>query len=275
MNKYTIIISCIILIFLLNITISTAFNFKKLKEKSNLKNDGYVVKHNIISNDKIKLIKRYWDNNEHEKIYKMLKNDKNIRSLYKDNLDQNYIMMDYVMYLSNSVIHTCHRDNNGSKFNDINDSYTMILYIDDMDKCLDIVPKSHKHQGIYHQDTTNTFVCSPGSIILFDSNMVHCGSLNSNKDNRRIQLKVTHKDDIEKLSLYKNYYKIMNKPNTNSNISKYIQKGFSCSYPIVADLTQGQNKDWASDKQEKSLFTKIYSKIFYSDKDYYTLKNAF
>lgn len=247
----------------------------KLDEFSDLYNNGYVVKHNIISKDILNKIKDYWDRSEFKQINDIIKGDEEIQKFIKQNIKlSGYKFMDYIMFLENSVLHTCHRDNNSNHFNNIKPSYTMILYIDDMDNCLDVIPNSHKDRlGMYLYDKTNTFMCKGGSIILFDASLVHSGSVDSKEKNRRIQLKISHIDDLEKLSFYQNYNKILDKRNKNSDISKKIQKHFSCRFPIMSDITQGKDKDYI--KGDISWSTGIFSKLFYSDNNYYKLKTAF
>ncbi len=246
-----------------------------LNEFSNLDYHGYVVKNKIISDDILKKIRTHWDKLEYKEINDIIKNDKSIKKFIDENIKMSgYQLMDYIMFLENSVLHTCHRDNNSEYFNDILPSYTIILYIDDMNRCLDVIPKSHNDKlGVYLYDKTRTFVCKGGSIILFNASLVHSGSVDSDNNNRRIQLKVSHKGDLDKLSFYQKYYKILNKQNTNSDISKRVQKHFSCRFPIISDMTQGNDKNYISGNM--SLITKIFSKLFYSDKDYYKLKDAF
>jgi hypothetical protein len=245
-----------------------------LDEFSNLQDDGYVIKHNIISGEDLNQIKNLWDKSEYKEIDNIIKNDTGIKNFVNLHIkSKDYKFMDYIMFLENSVVHTCHRDNNSHYFNNIKPSYTIILYIDDMQNCLDVIPKSHKHRhGFYLYDKTNTFLCKSGSIILFDSSLIHCGSIDSNNHNRRIQLKISHKDDFRNLSFYENYHKIINKQNTNSEISKRIQKKISCTFPIVSDITQGSDKNYISGNI--SPIAKIFSSLFYSDPNYYKLQNA-
>ena len=246
-----------------------------LSEFSNLYDNGYVVKHDIISDKTLTNIRNYWDLSEYKQIDNIIKNDIGIRNFIHGCINKTgYEFMDYVMFLENSIVHTCHRDNNSHYFNNAKPSYTIILYIDDMQNCLDVIPKSHKNQyGVFLYDKTRTFLCKSGSIILFDSSLIHCGSINSSNHNRRIQLKVAHRDDLKNLSFYQNYHKIINKPNTNSEISKRIQKHLSCTFPIISDMTQGSDKNYI--RGNISPLTKIFSKVFYSDKNYYKLQDAF
>lgn len=244
---------------------------RALNEVSDIYRDGYIVKHDIID---VSYIANKWDNKQYEDIYKSLRKNSHILKFIKNNIGDDFILMDYIMFLSNSVLHTCHRDNNGSRFNKLKyKSYTVLIYIEDMDKCLDVIPKSHKHIGFYFTDPTKTFMCKKGSIIIFDSDLVHAGSVDHNPDNRRIQMKICHKDDINTLSFYDKYYKIIDKENANSHESKRFQKDLTCTYPLISDLTQGNDKGYISG--DISFLAKIFSSIFYSDKNYYKLKDAF
>ena len=272
-------ITILLLLLCIVSTVSIFQMFTKrasLNEFSNLDDHGYVVMHNIISEDILNIIRNHWDKSEFKQIDTIIKSNPGIKNFIYTHIPiKEYQFMDYIMFLENTILHTCHRDNNSDRFNNnTKRSYTIILYIDDMQSCLDVIPKSQNDKlGVFMYDKTNTFLCKPGSIILFDASLVHCGSIDSDESNRRIQLKVSHKADLEKLSFYENYHKIINKHNTNSEISKRIQKQFSCQFPVVSDVTQGTDKSYISGNL--SYLTQIFSKLFYSDKDYYKLQDAF
>lgn len=268
-------IAAILFLFALYITINALLRTTtKLNTVSDIKTHGYIVEEKILNSSQVQRIQNQWDNKQYRDIYDSIRNNEDILKLIQKKIGNDYIIMDYVMYLSNSVLHTCHRDNNGSRFNELKGkSYTMILYIDDMKNCLDVVPYSHRHMGIYNKDSTHTFICEPGALIIFDADLVHSGSLGNTENNRRIQMKICHKDDVSNLKYYDNYHKIMDKQNTNSLFSKQVQKEFSCKYPVISDMTQGNNKSYISGKI--SNLEKLFSQIFYSNKDYYKLPNAF
>jgi ectoine hydroxylase-related dioxygenase (phytanoyl-CoA dioxygenase family) len=272
MNTY-IKVTIVFIILCIIISIFTR-QYQALSEISDLNTHGYIVKHDVLKDYELKKIQDQWNYREYKDIYMYLKYNKDLLEIIRNTLGENYVIMDYIMYLSNSVLHTCHRDNNGSRFNDIkHKSYTMLIYIDDLKECLDVVPESHKHIGVYSTDQTMTFMCKPGSIIIFDSDLVHSGGLSEDVNNRRIQMKITHRDDYQKLNFYDNYFKIVNKPNKNSEFSKKIQKHLTCQFPIFSDLTQGNNKEYISG--EISDLGKVFSHYFYSDKDFYKLEDAF
>ena len=265
----------IYIILLLCILCNMFMKRDNLNEFSDLDEHGYVIKHNIISDDVLKIISNHWDKSEFRQIDTLIKNNRDIKDFIYTHIQlKEYQFMDYIMFLENTILHTCHRDNNSDRFNNTNRSYTIIIYIDNMKSCLDIVPKSQNDKlGLYLYDKTNTFLCKSGSIILFDASLVHCGSIDSDPSNRRIQLKVSHKSDLENLSFYQNYHKIINKYNTNSEISKRIQKQFSCQFPIISDITQGKDKSYITGNL--SYLTQVFSKLFYSDGDFYKLQDAF
>jgi len=249
-------------------------------QNSDIIKDGYFMFKNVLTNDEIITIRKLWDNKDYNGIKMAVHNNKNLLANIKNKLGEDYQLMDYIWFIEKSVVHTCHRDNNSHLFQFNNyprRSYTMIMYIDDMDKCLDIIPGSNNtgygYFGINLYDATNTVLCKPGDLLLFDANLVHSGSLESKKNNRRIQLKVTHKYDIEKIGYYTNVNRILDKQNTNSEISKVVQKSFSCQFPIISDMTQDINKESVNINNEPSMLQKLYSVIFYSDENFYRLKS--
>ena len=67
-----------------------------------------------------------------------------------------------------------------------------------------------------------------GDIIIFNANLIHVGAINTKTDNKRVQMKLTYKDDLEALSYYQNFHKVANK---DSYVPKYVQKlnSLSCS----------------------------------------------
>ena len=274
--KQTFIIIIFIFIILILIYI---FNKKRkiLNINSDIIDDGYIIENNIFSKEKTNLIQQLWDHKKFEDINVLIQNDQRLNNFIHNSLNNDYDLQDYIMFIENSVLHSCHSDSNGSKFNkDTHESYTIIIYIDNMKNCLDIAPKSHKKnaQQIYLTgDPTRTFICSSGDLILFNSNSLHAGSVNSDKENRRIQLKVIHKNDVEKLDYYNGYHKIINKSNTNSDYSKYLQKHLTCQFPISGNISLKNNKEYING--DINFLTKLYSYWFYGDSKYYEIPDAF
>jgi hypothetical protein len=255
-----------------------AFHTKTIKKGTStcINKDGFITAHDILDKNKMADINRLWDAGEFKAIDDIIKNDINANALIYSILPKTFKFMDYIMFIEKSVIHSAHRDQNSDRFNDINEpSYTMIIYIGDMQDCLDVTPGSHKPNdtGIYLYDKSQTFKCSSGSVILFDSGLVHSGSLGSSPNNRRIQLKVSCESDFQKLSYYQGYHKLMQKENTNPEWLKYIQKHFTSQYPLLADLTQGNaSRDYIDGNL--SWYQKLFSMAFYSDPNYYKLSDA-
>ena len=275
------IIFIIILSYLLRVILITNQNGQYISRDDNMDiiKDGYFMCKNVLTQKEIETIKTLWDNKDYSGIKNIVHSNKNLLENIKKQLGEDYMLMNYIWFIENSVVHTCHRDNNSHlfKFNNYpRRSYTMILYIDDMDKCLDVIQGSNNngygYLGMNLYDATNTVLCKPGDLLLFDANLVHSGSLETKKNNRRIQLKVTHKYDIEKISYYNNVNRILDKHNTNSEISKVLQKSISCQFPIISDMTQDVNKESVNIEKEPSMLQKMYSVIFYSDENFYRLK---
>ena len=146
-----------------------------------------------------------------------------------------------------------------------------------MDKCLGVIPKSHKsldNNKFNLFDQVDNIVCNKGDIILFNANLIHVGVISDN-DHLRIQMKLTHPDDIETLSYYQNFNKIENKV---PHFIKKIQKNFTCSIPVISDLSQQVNIQSArgSDNGVKIPFLqKAFSYLFYGNTKFYDLPNAF
>jgi hypothetical protein len=260
------------------LTISIVYNNfrKKIVDNPNEADiiyDGFIKRDNILSYDDIVTVNKLWDSSDFNELKKIIHGNSNLNTMISEVLGNDYILMDYIWYIEKGNVHTCHRDNNGDMFNKgTRRSYTMLLYVDYLNNCLEVVPQSNNSSSnIFISPMTQTIKCTNGSAILFDANLIHAGSLESNKQNRRIQLKVTHKYDIKKLDYYNNYNKYLNKENNNSLTSKYLQKYMTCSLPILSDVNQELNKSSGNTKNEPSILQKLYSYFFYSDANYYRL----
>jgi hypothetical protein len=186
-------------------------------------------------------------------------------------LPEGYVFHDYIFFIRRSQFHTCHRDYNGDLFNEgIRPSYTMIVYLSDMDRCLDVIPGSHtsKNDNLGLTDRTQTVHCLTGDVLLFNANLVHSGSLNDGTF-PRVQLKVSHRDDMEKLAYYQNYHKVLNEESPYSQANQYFQKHLFCTFPIISEWTKGYdtNKDTTksdavkSVEKEQSLISTFYAKL--------------
>ena len=157
----------------------------------------------------------------------------------------------------------------------------MLIYLEDMEKCLGVIPDSHKHVNSYSInifDKVLNIPCKRGDIILFNANLIHVGCINKKDDNLRIQLKVSHKDDIDNLKYYQNYNKILSKDNELHIGIRKAQRNFSCMFPFLSNLTQNENIKTARgsvDGANIGFLQQAFSYLFYGNKDFYDLPNAF
>jgi hypothetical protein len=198
-------------------------------------------------------------------------------------MNEHYQFQDYIWIIEKSSVHTCHRDNNGDFFNKNQKypSYTMLVYLEDMDKCLGVIPESHKNPNSYFIDYSNSLtnlLCKNGDSIIFNANLIHVGTFNEKDDNLRIQLKVTHKEDIPFIFYYQNFHKILNQDNNIPIYLRKIQKNLSCTFPGISNWTQNENiktSRGSVNGADIGSGQKIFSYIFYGNPNFYDLPNAF
>jgi ectoine hydroxylase-related dioxygenase (phytanoyl-CoA dioxygenase family) len=222
-----------------------------------LKDDDLSVLHNYISKGEIQHIKQF--------IMDSTESLPTIQSI----LGKEYTFQDYLFFIKKSQFHTCHRDYNGDFFNVTQQfpSYTLILYLEDMDKCLDVIPGSHLSQSDYNwnmTDYTQTVLCKKGDALLFNANLVHGGSLNEKENNQRIQMKISHIEDMDVLHFYNEYNKVLNVENNTPMFLKQLQKNVSCQFPAMSDYLKkydgnNENTNTQTDTWFSSLFTPLES----------------
>jgi ectoine hydroxylase-related dioxygenase (phytanoyl-CoA dioxygenase family) len=252
-------------------------------EKYDLHNDGIQLFKNVFNKHEIEELIMLSNEKKYEDVkYRLIHNAK-LLNIIQNVTNSQYIFQDYIWIIKKSVVHTCHRDNNGDFFNknQQHPSYTMLIYLEDMEKCLGLLPNSHKNMNSYNinlfQDVVN-IPCKKGDVILFNANLIHVGCINKKDDNLRIQMKVSHKDDIETLGYYQNFNKILDKDN---HLPVFLRKGqqqLSCMFPIFSNLTQNENIRTARGSDngvEVGLPQKTFSYLFYGNSDFYDLPNAF
>ena len=278
------VITILLVLFLLWIIITAFFSEVPLYKptKNDLDKNGFIIYNNVLTNDEIYKLNSLCTDNDYKKTKDVLLNHTRLNKLIKS-IGPDYIFQDYVWIIKKSSVHTCHRDNNGDFFNEgqQHPSYTMLVYLEDMDKCLGVIPESHKNQYSYFIDFNGNLVnlpCNKGDVILFNANLIHVGTLNARDDNLRVQLKVTHKDDIDKLSYYQNFNKVLNKNNTMPMHIRKAQRNLSCMFPGFSNLTQSENirtSRGTDNGVNIGVFQQWFSYLFYGDVNFYDLPNAF
>ena len=185
-------------------------------------------------------------------------------------LGEDYVFADYIYTIEKSSVSTCHRDESGSVFNPTlkHPSYTILFYLEPMEACLDVIPKSHKERNeVYLSNSLESIPCKPGQAILFDADLIHSGSINTKNDNKRIQMKIVHKDDLETLYFLNKYYKIGDASKKTSLQNTLFYRRLSCTFPGVADFTKNGNA-------MPPFLKYLYKKLVYGDEDNYKLKNV-
>ena len=122
-------------------------------------------------------------------------------------LPTDYVFIDYIYKISNSALFTFHRDVTSSKniFKTKYPVYTLIVY--NTDGCLiSYCPGSHKSYPFVHSHIVN-YTGTPGTVVLFDSDVLHAGCINKCTPRQVVQYKLCHKDDLIKLSSLDGIYK--------------------------------------------------------------------
>jgi len=277
-------ILCVIIIITVSflVRLFVLYNTGSKKQTYNLQEDGVCVIKNMISEKDIQQYKTYIARDEVLYVKDQILHSEKIKHRVQTILNSSYLFHDYIFLLKKSQFHTCHRDYNGDFFNENqkHPSYTMIIYLENMDKCIDVIPKSHTSfysNAINLTDPTKTVVCKAGDAILFNGNLIHTGTINDREDNMRIQLKISHIDDHETLSFYQNYNKVLDKTNTRPKWVKNLQKHVSCQFPIIGTYSQNYDFNLVSGSSESPITQFIkstYSKIMYGDESFYDLDTA-
>jgi hypothetical protein len=101
--------------------------------------------------------------------------------------------------------------------------------------------------------------------------------LTDKDDHLRVQLKITHPDDLDALSYYQDFNKVLNKPNTNPSFVRRMQRRISCMVPAISNLTQQDNIRSARGTDGGATITtgqRIFSYLFYGDSSFYDLPDV-
>ena len=253
-----------------------------------LESDGAQLFKSAIPLETIRRWKTMCRSREYKELKSEMHSDPNLQKIIR-RVSAKHVFQDYIWIIEKSAVHTCHRDNNGTFFNadQKHPSYTMLVYLDqlnktngDPEKCLGIIPKSHKSKyanAVNVFDQVRDIRCSTGDVIVFNANLIHVGTITERDDNLRVQMKLSHPDDLEVLGYYQNFNKVLNKENHNSKMVRQIQRHVSCSVPFVSDLTQTENirsSRGTAGGAEISDAQKWFSYLFYGRTDFYDLPNA-
>jgi len=281
-NIIQIFLGMIILFFLFTIF----FNKDRISEISvnyDLEKDGVCVIPNVLQEYEINEIRKLSMDGKYQNIKNYLNNHYLLKQLCLKQTGKDYVFQDYIWIIKKSTIHTCHRDNNGDFFNEGQKypSYTVLVYLEPMEKCLGVIPRSHYKKNSYSfnlNDPVIHLTCNPGDVIIFNANLIHVGPMNNKSHHLRCQMKLSHKEDLHTLHYYQNFNKVLNEENNVPEIVRHIQKRGSCSLPILSDLMQQESVRTvrgSKNGNEVGIFQKIFSYLFYGNKDYYDLPNAF
>lgn len=276
----------ILLLIIFIIILKCALQKDKLdlpNKNYDLQKNGFVVIKNVLTNTELKeLQNNCYENNYNIAKQSLIHNNYLLNNIRKHIKGNNYEFQDYIWIIKKSSVHTCHRDNNGDFFNKNQQfpSYTLLVYLEDSEKCLGVVPYSHNNMNSYNvnfSNVVNYLPCKKGDAILFNANLIHVGAINK-KDNLRVQMKISHKDDLSVLSYYQNYNKVLDTENNLPFVIKHIQKNVSCMFPFISNLTQSENirtSRGSNNGVEIGNLQKIFSYLFYGNSKFYDLPNAF
>ena len=255
------------LFILLSISIRYFVNKSYLpgNKPSRLQQDGIVLLPNLLSKNDMDTLHDDIDTDNIINAKMHIMHSKNIRKMIDDMLGKDYIFQDYIFLIKKSQFHTCHRDYNGDLFNNgqTHPSYTILFYLTDMGKCLDVLPESHlSMQDNYNiTDYTKTIPCKKGDALLFNANLVHNGSLTESDNNTRIQMKLSHKSDIDALQFYNNYNKVLDTPNTSPMIVKQIQKHVTCQFPVISQYVKQFDTNKSDNQTTSGFFSSFFPKL--------------
>jgi hypothetical protein len=253
------------------------------EENPTLENIGYVKCASVFQKEEVQLLLEQCKKGDYVATKQYLLSSHKLKNLISTTLPQEYVLHDYIWIIQKSMVHTCHRDNNGEFFNQgqKHPSYTMIIYLENMERCLSILPASHKEKNSYFFNFTTPLTdifCEPGDVVIFNANLIHVGAFNKSDDNVRIQMKVSNNADIGVLSYYQNFNKVLKQENTLPELVRKSQRSLSCTFPGISDLTQTDNIQSSRgtvNGAEVGWGQRVFSYLFYGKSDFYDLPNAF
>jgi hypothetical protein len=218
--------------------------FLSRDENHSLTKDGFCLLKNVFDSSEVD----YMANQTHDQsnaslnqIKTFIINHQKLLNMLKQQCKLNeYEFNDYVFAILGSQISTCHRDFNGTMFHDQlqHPTYTMVIYLHKMKSCMDVVPESHlrEYNNNYFIDNSKHVACEIGDVLLFNSNLIHAGSIiNDDVSNPRIQMKICHKDDRKHLDFLEDYTRVLSVHDDDPqsmNMMTQFSKHYSCQFPI-------------------------------------------
>ena len=277
----------LVLLFCVNYFILYKDQTIKHGDKYNLERDGFCLYKNILTESEIENLKSMCQHKHYKQIKDTLLNNQQLIVLKNKATSDQYVFQDYIWIIEKSSVHTCHRDNNGDFFNENqkHPSYTALVYLEDMGKCLGVMPESHKDlyaNSVNFTDTVKNILCNKGDVIIFNANLIHVGTINTTNDsnsnwttkddNLRIQLKITHKDDIKAISFYENYNKILDEENKLPKSIRIFQRNLSCMLPFISNLGQNTIQTTTQTKND-NIIKKLYSYLCFGNGKAFDLPN--
>ena len=246
-----------ILLVLLIVFIIYKRNTYHVTDKPTIDINGYEVI-SIFTENEVNLLLEYAEHDENKKASDYVRNSQKVIEAKNRVLGTDYVFADYSFILKKSQLSSCHRDDNGTMINKDSQypSYTIIVFLKSMENCLKVIDKSHtKQEGFYFTQPPEDIKCTPGQMIIFDSNLVHAGAFNKNINNTRIQMKLVHHNDIENHPELKNFHKELKNDNKPTHFAKMIDQPISCIAPVIAD----------SFRFEKGPGARLYEKLIYKN----------
>lgn len=258
----------LILLLLIVFAYVTTTNHVHFIQAEDVNESGFHV-FDVFNDSEIGYILGLIDSKKYVEAKKFIHNHPGVLKKIQTILGEDYVFTDYIFSIEKSSVSTCHRDENGDVINPKmkHPSYTIIFFLEEMKSCLDVIPKSHKERNkIYITKSINSVGCEPGQAILFDANLIHSGAINAKNDNKRIQMKVTHRDDLENIGEFnKQYYRVGDASKNTSDKNTLFYRRISCFLPGMADVTANGN-------HVPEVVKKLYKKLVYGGENKYELK---
>ena len=207
---------------------------------------------------------------KYEELQNMIQNNPNVLQEIYRTIGPDYVFQDYMLSIEKSAISTCHRDENGQLFNDrvVHPAYTILFFLEPMEACLDVISGSHRRTDFINlSQPLESVRCTPGQAILFNADLIHSGAINEGReDNRRVQMKLIHKDDVGKIPQFDDYHKVADASKSNARWYTKFVRDMSCKFTGVADITKnGENLP--------EFIKTLYRQLAYGGGDKYKLYN--